>query len=122
MALDVISRFLFANDMIIYLVMFGCTEYLASKKLFRDIQEYIDDVYAASHYSNNTELARRKLWQEDEYAALRLDQQLQAMNNHASVDADISKPDLDRVLKKTNESFSDALLRPIDEKNLVDAL
>ena len=70
-ALDVISKFLFEQDMLIYLVVFGRTEYLTSKKLFSDVQEYIDDVYAASHYHRNAEARRRELWQVDEEAALR---------------------------------------------------
>ena len=48
-AVDVISKFLFEHDMMVYLVVFGHTEFLTGKKLFRDIQEYIDDVYAEKH-------------------------------------------------------------------------
>lgn len=124
-ALDVISKFLFQNDMLIYLVVFGHTEFLTSKKLFQDVQEYIDDVYAASHYSPNTEYRRRKLWQEDEEAALQYDKKLS--NNLDYVfdriitGSSISKPYLEELLRKTDEGFSEALLHLIDEKGLTDA-
>ncbi len=123
-ALDVISKFLFSNDMLVYLVVFGRKEYLTSKKLFRDVQEYIDDVYAASHYSNNMEITRRRLWQEDEEAALYLDQQLGAETMYGPSiihGTSASKVDLEQVLKQTDEGFSDALLRLIDEKGLTDS-
>ena len=112
-ALDVISRFLLENDMTVYLVVFGRTEYLTSKKLFRDVQEYIDDVYAASHYANNLEMRRRRL--QAEYGA---------PSSRAPLAADspaARKHGLDMALKTAGEGFSAALLRLIDEKGLTDA-
>ena len=39
MAVDEITRFLEDNDMMVYLVVFGHTEFLTGTKLFRDVQE-----------------------------------------------------------------------------------
>ena len=119
-ALDVISKFLFEHDMLIYLVVFGRTEYLTSKKLFSDVQEYIDDVYAASHYHRNNEVRRRELWQVDEEAALMYERE-QELFQSLPMESSIPAPDLAKVLQEADEGFSESLLRLIDEKGMTDA-
>ena len=111
-ALDVISRFLLENDMLIYLVVFGSTEYLTSKKLFSEVQEYIDDFYADTHYHGNSEAHRRELWQVDKEAAL--DMSIPLPDGTLAAD-------LEKVLHEADEGFSDALLRLIDEKGMTDS-
>ncbi|MBQ8963164.1 MAG: macro domain-containing protein [Clostridia bacterium] len=122
-ALDVISKFLFENDMLIYLVVFGRTEYLTSRKLFSDVQEYIDDVYAASHYHPNAEARRRELWQVDEAAAQSYEADLfgSAFPSEAPIITGSPKPDWSKVFEEADEGFSEALLRLIDEKGMTDA-
>ena len=143
-AVEVITRFLFDHEMTVFLVLFGSTEFLTGKKLFRDIQEYIDDGYAASHTRPNVESARKKLWHEDEDAALDLDMELSEAKScsekksgpfsglarrmlsgsrpAASIrpSAAPPRPDWEEMVKRTDESFSEALLRLIDEKGMTD--
>ncbi len=141
-AVEEISRFLLENDMTVYLVLFGHTEFLTGKKLFRDVQEYIDDVYAASHVQKNSESLRESLWRRDEKAALELDMQTAAAPPPAfpkapaptlsrpaaaarieddRVSEPSAGPDWDRLLRQTDEGFSESLLRLIDEKGMTDA-
>ena len=48
-AVETITGFLMDHDLMVYLVVFGHDSFLNSKKLFRDVKEYIDDVYAETH-------------------------------------------------------------------------
>lgn len=121
-ALDAISRFLFEHDALVYLVVFGRTEYLTSRKLFSQVQEYIDDVYAASHCHRNVESRRRELWQADEAAALRYEKRLSASRSLPMEAPDTSAtPDLSQILRQADEGFSEALLRLINERGMTDA-
>ena len=126
-AMDAIVSFLLEHDMTVYLVVFGHTEFLTGKKLFRDVQEYIDDVYAEAHVNRNAERSRRALWQRDEAAAQRLDEELAAASEAFYDEAPPARapaaplPDWKEMLRQTDEGFSEALLRLIDEKGLTDA-
>ena len=125
-AVETISRFLLHHEMTVYLVVFGRTEFFTGKKLFRDVQEYIDDHYAAAHIRKNIEQSREALWHLDEEKALEMDQSL-----YAGMAADVAMPspsmaaksqtDWQELIRSTDEGFSQALLRMIDEKGMTDA-
>ena len=53
MAINEICKFLADNDMLVYIVVFDKDGFRVSKKLVRDIAEYIDEHYVETHYSEN---------------------------------------------------------------------
>ena len=132
-AVSTISSFLLEHGMTVFLVVFGHTEFLTGKKLFRDVQEYIDDVYAETHIRKNTESVREQLWRRDKEAGLSFDMEIaeaarrreEEPENRTYAAAECTPkaaaaPDWEQLLKKTDEGFTDALLRLIDEKGITD--
>ena len=95
-AVDTISEFLQENDMQVYVVIFDKKSYTIGSKLFSDIAAYIDDKYVEEH--------------EDSYDLKRL--------RSIEVCCDAS---LDNAREQLDESFSEMLLRKIDEKGMTDA-
>ena len=112
-AVDVISDFLLENEMKVYIVIFDKAAYKISEKLFSDIAEYIDDNYVDEHTDYRRE-------------SLRMNAPMQASVGLFEADlceckAMLPDDDLDAKLKQIDESFSQMLLRKIDEKGMTDA-
>ena len=114
-AIDAISAFLMENDMTVYIVIFDKAAYRISSKLFSDIASYIDDHYVETHINKTSEAMRRQ-------------KQFQEMDLCGS----ISLPDpsnvplskaatLEDALQQMDESFSEMLLRKIDESGMTDS-
>ena len=96
-AVDEISTFLLENEMLVYIVVFDKTSYSISEKLFSDVTSFIDDVY------------------EEERILFK------ASRIEMCMCAPIPSESLDDMLNQIDESFSQMLLRKIDEKGMTDA-
>jgi len=139
-AVEEITRFLANHELYVVLVVYGHSSFRASRRLIDDIIEYIDDVYVEAHYvGNNTTLLsveepeampmadRLEAPQKtDEPEELELSYSMpQARRNmlhrprpapSAAVDTGAPK-----LIFELDESFSQMLLRKIDEKGMTDA-
>ena len=117
-AIDVISDFLLENEMTVYIVIFDKAAYKISEKLFSDIAEYIDDNYVDEHTNYRRE-------------SIRMNAPMAPCAKRKKADVDFLEicdckalpleEDLDAKLKQIDESFSQMLLRKIDEKGMTDA-
>ena len=95
-AVRTIGEFLLFNDMTVYLVVFDKKAYQLSEDLYASVEAYIDDNYIEERrlYSNNVERSM----------------QLKPPK----------KKSIDDVIQHLDESFSEMLLRLIDERGLKD--
>lgn len=109
-AVNEISNFLLENDMMVYIVIFDKASFKISKKLVSDIEEYIDERYVEE--KNNICNSRFEM-------SRSLNSELDESKNILSK---IPKPsaNLSYVLNQIDESFSQMLLRKIDEKGMTD--
>lgn len=109
-AIDTISSFLLENDMMVYIVIFDRKAYQISSKLFADINAYIDDRYVEEHRDSYAERISRL--------------HSLAVEESCPIPAApmVTKAaSLDDALKQIDESFSEMLLRKIDECGMTDA-
>ena len=109
-AVEAITEFLTENEMEVYIVVFTRDEVEVSEKLFRAVEQYIDDVYVDERYDAPREMQRR---------AYSRQQALYAPAESAPrAGADL---DLETLLGQVDESFGQMLLRKIDERGMTDA-
>ena len=116
-AVDTISTFLLENEVMVYIVIFDKKAYQISGKLFADIAAYIDDRYVEEHTDRRAEQRRR----------------LEALSEESCFEAapaplppeeickSCSSQSLEEALGQIDESFSEMLLRKIDESGMTDA-
>ncbi|OUN12953.1 O-acetyl-ADP-ribose deacetylase [Gemmiger sp. An87] len=103
-AVDTIGDFLLTHDMTVYLVIFDRAAYTIGSRLFADIAAYIDDCYVEQHTESREEEYRRAT----AFAC-------------APAAAPGVPEGLNRAVERLDESFSQMLLRKIDEKGMTDA-
>ena len=116
-AVDTISAFLLENEMMVYIVIFDKKAYQISGKLFADIAAYIDDWYVDEHTDSRVEQRRRleALSEESCFEAA------SAPLPSEAICKSCSSQSLEEALGQMDESFSEMLLRKIDESGMTDA-
>ncbi|NMA14824.1 MAG: O-acetyl-ADP-ribose deacetylase, partial [Clostridia bacterium] len=105
-AISVIGDFLLSNEMMVFLVVYDKASFMLSEKLFSSITQYIDDKYIGEQPFD-----------------LRVRERERVSEIHFGVPEHFQehKRSLDDVFKQLDETFSQMLLRLIDEKGMTDA-
>lgn len=115
-AISVIGDFLMNNEMTVYLVVYDKASFVLSEKLFSSIAQYIDDQYIEQHPENLRERHVER-YQPEKSGIL--------VHEHYSMDMPAPrikrKRSLHDVVNNLDETFSQMLLRLIDEKGMTDA-
>lgn len=108
-AVDTIGRFLLTHELTVFLVVFDKAAYQISRETYCDIQSFIDDRFVESHQDSR---ARQR--QRGEAADF--------MGFSMAAPAFSTPPvSLEDAVSQLDESFTDMLLRKIDEKGMTDA-
>ena len=122
-AVDVISSFLIEHDMLVYIVVFDKSAFQISEKLFADIASFIDDKYVDTHFEFNR--TRSDAWGESTLLGetrILPDEDFVGMSAPCAQAVTAPKAiSLEDAVNQIDESFSQMLLRKIDEKGLTDA-
>ena len=143
-AMDTITEFLADNEMTVYMVIFGKDAFKVSTKLFNDVTQYIDDHYVEEHELRYPESRRSRMLQEkwrdveeDSCASVQVPYDMEvelceaappapcaqksvSISDFLEVEpADLPKS-IEEALGMLDESFSEMLLRKIDESGMKD--
>lgn len=129
-AVDTISSFLMNNDMTVYIVVYNNTAVTVSGKLFSDVKQYIDDNYVSEHISpRRNEMVYEQaqmmpmqtqapVYQQSQMAPMVQPKKSKSLFSKKAKSESVSAFDINFTL---DESFSEMLLRKIDEKGMTDA-
>ena len=112
-AISAISEFLLLHDMKVFLVVYDRTSYSLSEKLFTAVAEFIDDNYIEEHpeyYLNRRRNRELDICEDEAFAPI-----IQS-EEHCESKALKAARSLDDLMDELDESFSQSLLRLIDEK------
>lgn len=123
-AIDTITAFLIEHDMLVYIVVFDKSAFQISEKLFADIASYIDDKYVDANFifrstyrddfGESTVLGETRILPDEIDAC----EQPASQPTYAGMPAVAS---LEDMVSQIDESFSQMLLRKIDEKGMTDS-
>lgn len=110
-AVDEITTFLLDREMQVTMVIFDKAALTVSKKLFADVKAYIDDHYVEERDDSRTRSRRLNAG----FGAPMMLSETTALSDA------MMPPDLDERLSRLDESFSEMLLRKIDEAGMKDS-
>ena len=108
-ATDAIRDFLMENDMLVYIVLFDRDSFHASGRLYARVAEYIDDNYVDAHADSALERSLRM-------------HQVEFLEECRSLEAPCIADALEGALRTLDESFSQMVLRKIDEAGIKDSV
>ena len=120
-AIAEIGDFLLQHEMTVYLVVFDRASFALSEKLFASIAEYIDDNYIDLHPVGDRNRRELICMQEEILEETSYEASLSAAYMPAPAAPLKRKRKLADVVKQLEETFSQMLLRLIDEKGMSDA-
>ncbi|MBP5289566.1 MAG: O-acetyl-ADP-ribose deacetylase [Clostridia bacterium] len=133
-AVDEITAFLLQNEILVYLVIYDKSSFQIGEKLFRDIASFIDDKYVDEHFTFNyrgrnkdsgagSAALESTVIESDAFLGETrvLPVAREAIPAPRASVPKSKKISLDDAVKKIDESFSEMLLRKIDEKGMTDA-
>lgn len=112
-AINTIIDFLNTNEMTVYLIVFDNKAFDASKNLFSDVKEYIDNNYVDKSYAADLRCSQMNMPYYDYSTA---DKSVEVESLNECCDYSLSEE-----LENLDESFSQMLLRKIDEKGMTDS-
>lgn len=113
-AVSAISEFLRDHDLTVYLVLFDRESSLLGDALFSSIEKFIDDHYVDEHL----EPLQRRLSRAN--AVSELLHRADVCDSCGAAPAPATRRGLEDVIGRIEETFSEMLLRLIDEKGLTD--
>ena len=134
-AVSEITSFLRGNDMTVYIVVYDRECFQVSRKLMKDVAEYIDENYIAEHFMARNSRAFIPDLQKGATPPLgkgaagffgsitqsrAVQRKEMPLADRANEEAPQSAASLDELLDCLDESFSQMLLRKIDEKGMTD--
>lgn len=123
-AIDSITSFLIENDMLVYIVIFDKSSFQIGEKLFSDIASYIDDKYVETNFefihTRTDEAGQSVLLGETNILPAEAEIAAQQAPCYPTAPAP-ENASLQDMVNQIDESFSQMLLRKIDEKGMTDA-
>ena len=122
-AMRCIGEFLEEHDMTVYIVVYDKTSFALSEKLTADIVSYIDDRYVEEHEELYPQISERRQLRKEKSALPELEEDCCSIPDAApmvSYNTAVSVS-LEEALDQIDESFSEMLLRKIDESGMKDS-
>ena len=119
-AISAIKDFLAENEMDIYLVIYDAGSFEISGKLFGEVRSYIEENLTETDSECGTGLTEEKIAADHLSEVCRNVYRARTPFTVAGVVGIEEKKSLDELIKEKNETFSEMMLRLIDEKGLTD--
>lgn len=116
-AMSAIGEFLLLHELMVYIVVYDKNAFVLSEKLFSSVEKYIDDNYVEEHSMSD----RRRELENYELQEFHSIQEVYSCNKSMICDKEyMESPSLVDILGKLEETFSQMLIRLIDERGMED--